>query len=55
MILALLLIGGISLLLLGGHYLVSHAVNLAAQLKLSPLVISLTIVAFGTSAPELIS
>ena len=54
MILALLLIGGISLLLLGGHYLVSHAVNLAAQLKLSPLVISLTIVAFGTSAPELV-
>jgi len=54
MTLALLLLGGISLLLLGGHYLVSHAVKLAARLKVPPLVIGLTIVAFGTSAPELV-
>ena len=54
MTLALLLLGGISLLLLGGHYLVSSAVNLAARLKVPPLAIGLTIVAFGTSAPELV-
>ena len=45
---------GITLLLLGGHYLVRHAVELAARLNLPPLVIGLTIVAFGTSAPELV-
>jgi len=54
MTLTLLLLGGISLLLLGAHYLVSHAVKLAARLKVPPLVIGLTIVAFGTSAPELV-
>ena len=54
MTLALLLLGGISLLLLGGHYLVSHAVSIAARLRVPPLVIGLTIVAFGTSAPELV-
>lgn len=42
------------LLFLGGHYLVQHAVLLAEKLGLSPLVISMTIVAFGTSAPELV-
>ena len=54
MTLFLLLVGGIALLLLGGHYLVKHAVRLAARLRVSPLVIGLTIVAFGTSAPELV-
>jgi cation:H+ antiporter len=54
MTLALLLLSGINLLLLGGHYLVRHAVELAARLNLPPLVIGLTIVAFGTSAPELV-
>jgi len=54
MTLAFLLLGGIALLLLGGHYLVRHAVRLAARLRVSPLVIGLTIVAFGTSAPELV-
>ena len=53
MTLALLLLSGITLLLLGGHYLVRHAVELAAKLNVPPLVIGLTIVAFGTSAPEL--
>ena len=42
------------LLFIGGHYLVQHAVLLAEKLGLSPLVISITIVAFGTSAPELV-
>ena len=54
MTIALLLLGGISLLLLGGHYLVNSAVKLAARLKVPPLVIGLTIVALGTSAPELV-
>ena len=54
MTLALLLLSGITLLLLGGHYLVRQAVELAAKLNVSPLVIGLTIVAFGTSAPELV-
>ena len=34
--------------------MVQHAVLLAEKLGLSPLVISITIVAFGTSAPELV-
>ena len=54
MTLALLLFAGITLLLLGGHYLVRHAVELAAKLNVPPVVIGLTIVAFGTSAPELV-
>lgn len=54
MVVALLLAGGMSLLLAGGHYLVSHAVRLATALNVPPLAIGLTIVAFGTSAPELV-
>jgi cation:H+ antiporter len=49
----LLLVFGIGLLYFGGDLLVRYAVRLAALLKLSPLVIGLTVVAFGTSAPEL--
>ena len=45
MTLALLLLSGITLLLLGGHYLVRHAVALAARLNVPPLVIGLTVVA----------
>ncbi len=47
------LLAGLMLLLLAGDYLVKGAVGLAEQLGISPLVIGLTIVAFGTSAPEL--
>lgn len=47
------LIGGLLLLLAGGELLVRSAVRLAEGLGLSPLLIGLTIVAFGTSAPEL--
>ena len=54
MTLALLLLSGITLLLLGGHHLVRHAVELAAKLNVPPLVIGLTIVAFGTSEPKLV-
>lgn len=48
-----LLILGIALLYLGGEALVDGASDLATRLGLSPLVIGLTVVAFGTSAPEL--
>ncbi|RVT82258.1 calcium/sodium antiporter [Rhodobacteraceae bacterium CCMM004] len=46
-------IAGLALLLLGGHFLVGAAVALATRLGLSPLFIGLTVVGFGTSAPEL--
>lgn len=54
MISFLILIAGLTLLLFAGDYLVRGAVALAEKLGISPLVIGLTIVAFGTSAPELL-
>lgn len=48
-----LLAGGFLLLALGGELLVRGATRLATLLGISPLVAGLTIVAFGTSAPEL--
>jgi len=49
----LLILLGIALLYLGGELLVRNASRLAQSWGISPLVIGLTIVAFGTSAPEL--
>ena len=49
----LLLVLGIALLYFGGEWLVDGASDLAERLGLSSLVIGLTVVAFGTSAPEL--
>ena len=49
----ILLFAGFVLLVLGGDWLVRGASNLALRLGISPLVIGLTVVAFGTSAPEL--
>ncbi|MEM8956469.1 MAG: calcium/sodium antiporter [Pseudomonadota bacterium] len=45
---------GLVILLLAGDSLVRGAVNLSLRLGIPPLIISLTIVAFGTSAPELL-
>jgi cation:H+ antiporter len=51
----LYVLGGLAGLLAGGEYLVRGAVALAARLGISPLVIGLTIVGFGTSMPELVT
>jgi cation:H+ antiporter len=48
-----LFVAGLVLLVLGADWLVRGASRLAAAYGISPLVIGLTIVAYGTSAPEL--
>ena len=45
---------GLVLLLLAGDALVRGAVNLSLRIGIPALIVSLTIVAFGTSAPELL-
>jgi len=45
---------GIVLLMAGGHTLVVGAASLARRLGISPIIVGLTIVAAGTSAPELV-
>lgn len=50
---SLLLVLGLALLYFGGDRLVRGSLTLSKVLKLPPLVIGLTVVAFGTSAPEL--
>lgn len=49
----LLIVLGIAVLWAGGEILVRSVTGLAAVLRVSPTVIGLTVVAFGTSAPEL--
>ncbi len=49
----LLLIVGFVLLVLGADYLVKGASSVAKRMKVPDLIIGLTIVAFGTSTPEL--
>ncbi len=48
----LLLLLGLGFLLGGGDVMVRGASGLAAALRISPLIIGLTVVSFGTSAPE---
>jgi cation:H+ antiporter len=50
----LLLLGGLLILLLGGKHLVDGAAAIAGKSGLSPGLIGLTVVSFGTSAPELL-
>ncbi len=50
----LLLLLGLGVLVLGGEFLVRGAVGVARNLSISPLVIGMTVVSFGTSAPELL-
>lgn len=54
MLVWLTLVLGLAILLLAGDLLVRGAVNLALRLGIPALIVSLTIVAFGTSAPELL-
>lgn len=51
----LLLIGGLALLVVGGDLLVRGAVRMAERFGVSPLLIGLTLVGFGTSTPELMT
>lgn len=48
------LVGGLLALIFGGDLLIRGSSKIAASLGISSLVIGLTIVAFGTSAPELV-
>ena len=50
----ILFIAGFFLLIKGAHLLVDGSASIAKKLKISSIVIGLTIVAFGTSAPEFI-
>ena len=54
MLVFLELILGLLILIVGGELLVKGAVNFARYFQVSPLIIGLTIVSFGTSAPELL-
>ncbi|MCC5919906.1 MAG: calcium/sodium antiporter [Cyclobacteriaceae bacterium] len=49
----LLAIVGLVILLFGGEFLVRGASGIALKLRITPMVVGLTIVALGTSAPEL--
>jgi len=53
-LIALFLFGGFALLLLGGELLVKGSVAIAKKLRVSKVIIGLTLVAFATSAPELL-
>lgn len=55
MTIMLQLLGGLVLLVLGGEFLVRGAVQVATRFGVSPLVIGLTLVGFGTSTPELVT
>lgn len=47
------LVAGVAALVVGAEWLVRGASSLAARLGIAPIVIGLTVVAFGTSAPEM--
>ena len=53
MLTALTLVAGLALLIVGAEMLVKGASRVAAGFGISPLVIGLTVVAFGTSSPEM--
>jgi cation:H+ antiporter len=50
----LLVVGGLVLLYLGAEWLVAGAARLAESFGIAPLIVGLTVVAYGTSAPELV-
>ena len=50
----LYLFGGLVFLFIGAEGLIRGSSNLAIKIGITPLVVGLTVVAFGTSAPELV-
>ena len=48
------IVSGLALLIIGGGFLVTGASQLAARFGVPPMIIGLTVVGFGTSAPELV-
>ncbi len=50
----LLFVSGLVLVLAGARWLVTGSTRLAGVLRVSPVVIGLTVVGFGTSAPEIV-
>lgn len=50
----LFIISGLLLLILGGNWLLKAAVGLSLRLKISKIIVGLTVVSFATSAPEMI-
>lgn len=50
---AVLTVAGLVMLCFGGNWLVSGGVSIARRLGISSMVIGMTVVAYGTSAPEL--
>jgi len=51
---ALFILAGLTLLILGGNWLLKAAVALSLKLNIPKIVIGMTVVSFATSAPELI-
>lgn len=54
MVFYLYLIAGLVILIAGGEFLVRGGVSLAGHLRISTMVVGVTIVSLGTSAPELV-
>jgi len=50
---ALLTVVGLAMLCFGGNWLVTGGVSIAKKLRISQMVIGLTVIAYGTSTPEL--
>jgi cation:H+ antiporter len=50
---AVLVVVGLTMLCFGGHWLVEGGVRIAKRLRISSLIIGMTVVAYGTSTPEL--
>ena len=55
MLVFLMIVAGLGLLLVGGDTLVKGAVKIAKRFQISPMVIGIVLVGFGTSSPELIT
>lgn len=48
------IVSGLILLVLGGNWLLKSAIGLSIKLKISKIIVGLTVVSFATSAPEMI-